>query len=57
MHSFLFEAANQANVAAVTTYGETFPSIIRRDNVVGVQFHPEKSQKAGMLLLANFLRL
>jgi glutamine amidotransferase len=57
LHSFLFEAANPANVAAVTTYGETFPSIIRRDNIVGVQFHPEKSQKAGMLLLENFLRL
>jgi glutamine amidotransferase len=57
LHSFLFEAANPANVAALTTYGETFPSIVRRDNIVGVQFHPEKSQQAGMLLLGNFLRL
>jgi imidazole glycerol-phosphate synthase subunit HisH len=57
LHSFLFEAANPADVAAITTYGETFPSIVCRDNIVGVQFHPEKSQRAGLLLLGNFLRL
>jgi imidazole glycerol-phosphate synthase subunit HisH len=57
VHSFVFEATNDANVVGTTTYGETFPSIVRRDNIVGVQFHPEKSQKAGMLLFANFLRL
>jgi glutamine amidotransferase len=57
LHSFLFEAADTASVVGTTTYGETFPSIVRRGNIVGVQFHPEKSQKAGMLLLGNFLRL
>jgi glutamine amidotransferase len=57
VHSYLFDARDPASVAASTTYGETFPSVIRRDNIVGVQFHPEKSQKAGMLLLSNFLRL
>jgi imidazole glycerol-phosphate synthase subunit HisH len=56
VHSFVFHAANDADVVGTTTYGETFPSIIRRDHIMGVQFHPEKSQKAGMLLLGNFLR-
>jgi imidazole glycerol-phosphate synthase subunit HisH len=57
LHSFIFEAGDSANVTATSTYGEEFPSIIRRENIMGVQFHPEKSQKAGMLLLRNFLRL
>lgn len=57
VHSYLFEAGDQRDVVATTTYGETFASVIRRDNIVGVQFHPEKSQKAGMMLLGNFLRL
>jgi glutamine amidotransferase len=57
VHSYLLEAAERSDVAATTTYGETYPSIVRRDNIVGVQFHPEKSQKAGMLLLSNFVRL
>ena len=55
VHSYLFEARDPASVVATTTYGETFPSIVRRGNILGVQFHPEKSQKAGMLLLRNFL--
>jgi glutamine amidotransferase len=57
VHSYLFDAGETASVQATTVYGETFASIIRRGNIVGVQFHPEKSQKAGMLLLSNFLRL
>jgi glutamine amidotransferase len=57
VHSYLFEPAQSDDVQATTVYGETFPSIIRRGNVLGVQFHPEKSQKAGMLLLTNFLQL
>jgi glutamine amidotransferase len=57
VHSYLFDVRDPADVEATTTYGEIFPSIIRRDNIIGVQFHPEKSQKAGMMLLRNFLRL
>jgi imidazole glycerol-phosphate synthase subunit HisH len=56
VHSYVFEPTQAVDVEATTSYGETFPSIIRRDNVLGVQFHPEKSQKAGMLLLTNFLQ-
>ena len=57
VHSYVLEAADPGDIEATTTYGETYPSIVRRDNILGVQFHPEKSQKAGMLLLTNFLRL
>jgi len=57
VHSYLFDPRDSTDVEAISEYGERFPSIIRRDNIVGVQFHPEKSQKAGMLLLTNFLRL
>jgi glutamine amidotransferase len=57
VHSYLFEPYDQDCVAATTRYGEEYPSIIRRENILGVQFHPEKSQKAGMLLLNNFVHL
>ncbi len=42
------------NVVANTNYGYNFPSIIAKDNVIGVQFHPEKSHKFGMEILKNF---
>jgi glutamine amidotransferase len=54
-HSFAFFAADLGAVAAWTTHGETFPAAVRRDNLAGVQFHPEKSQGAGARVLANFL--
>jgi len=57
VYSYLFDPRDSTDVEAISEYGERFPSINRRDNIVGVQFHPEKSQKAGMLLLTNFLRL
>ena len=41
-------------VSAVTTYGETFASVVERDNVFGVQFHPEKSGDTGLRILQNF---
>ncbi len=55
VHSFAFEAANPAEVLATTDYGKRFVAAIVRDNVYGVQFHPEKSQRAGMRLVKNFL--
>lgn len=42
---------------AVTTYGDTFTSILRRDNFYGVQFHPERSGKTGITLIKNFLEM
>ncbi len=55
VHSYCFDDIKKENVVAQTTYGKTFNSIIQKDNIYGVQFHPEKSQKLGMLLLKNFL--
>ena len=48
---------NKKNVIAHSSYGMKFPSIIQKDNIVGVQFHPEKSQKAGLQLIKNFIKL
>jgi glutamine amidotransferase len=57
VHSFVLHAVNPGHVAGTTEYGEQFCSVVQRDNVCGVQFHPEKSQRAGMRLARNFLSL
>lgn len=56
VHSYYVEPADPALIAASTRYGIDFTSAITRDNVFAVQFHPEKSQQAGLQLYANFLR-
>lgn len=53
VHSYY--AAACADTVAVTTYGERFSSALQRDNFYGVQFHPEKSAKAGEQLIRNFI--
>ncbi|MGF1454004.1 MAG: imidazole glycerol phosphate synthase subunit HisH [Alphaproteobacteria bacterium] len=55
VHSYAFKAANEGDVLASCTYGGRFTAVIGRDNLVGTQFHPEKSQAVGLKLLANFL--
>lgn len=55
MHSFVAAPADASAVAARTEYGAEFASAVARDNIIGVQFHPEKSQAAGLDLLARFL--
>lgn len=57
VHSFIFKAQSPKYIIATTQYGEEFSSIIHKDNIFGVQFHPEKSQKAGQILLKNFLSI
>jgi glutamine amidotransferase len=58
VHSYRVEADDPADVVATTDYdGVRFPSICGRANVAGAQFHPEKSQRAGLRLVANFARL
>jgi glutamine amidotransferase len=54
-HSFAFHASDPETVAAMTDHGGRFASIVAKDNVAGVQFHPEKSQAAGLALIGRFL--
>ncbi|HYE47661.1 MAG TPA: imidazole glycerol phosphate synthase subunit HisH [Caulobacter sp.] len=56
-HSFAFDVADPGDIAATSDHGGPFVAAVARDNVMGVQFHPEKSQGAGQRLLANFLEL
>ena len=53
VHSFFFET-DEENIISLTDYGITFPSIVKKNNVVGVQFHPEKSQANGLKIIDNF---
>ncbi len=55
VHSYAFTATDPAYRAATCTYGTPFTAAVARDNLFGTQFHPEKSQKAGLQLLANFI--
>jgi glutamine amidotransferase len=54
-HSFAYDPEHDQDVAAWTDHGGRFAAVVARDNLIGVQFHPEKSQAAGLKLLANFL--
>jgi len=57
VHSYYFECLNSEDNLASTNYDFEFSSIIRKNNVVGYQFHPEKSLKNGLKLLNNFLNI
>lgn len=57
VHSYAVHPSDEQHVVGTTTYGVRFCAIGGRDNIHGVQFHPEKSQRAGGLLLKNFLAL
>lgn len=57
VHSFYVESADPNCVLGETDYGMRYASICGRDNIVGVQFHPEKSQTAGLKLLKNFAEM
>jgi len=54
VHSYRVESKSSENVLAQTDYGGMFTSIVRQDNIWGMQFHPEKSQATGLKLLQNF---
>jgi glutamine amidotransferase len=54
VHSYYCEPGDPASVVGETEYGGRYASVVARDNVCGVQFHPEKSQAAGLRLLSNF---
>lgn len=54
VHSFVAEPADPADVLGTAVYGERFVTAVARGNVTGVQFHPEKSSRHGLALLAGF---
>ena len=56
VHSYVVAPEDESIVAGTTTHGERFVSAVMKDNVMAVQFHPEKSQAAGLALLERFLR-
>lgn len=56
VHSYHLKAANEANVLARSDYGGPVTAIVGRDTAIGTQFHPEKSQRFGLALIANFLK-
>ena len=56
VHSYAFAAAHDRDVSAHTDYGGPFAAVVARDNMIGTQFHPEKSQGLGLQLLQNFVR-
>jgi len=55
-HSFYCSPAHLEDITAVTEHGLAFASMVQHENVMGVQFHPEKSQQTGLKLLANFIK-
>jgi glutamine amidotransferase len=57
LHTYYFECEDQNNILATTNYGATFASAVYRENVFGIQFHPEKSHHNGVKLLHNFANL
>ncbi|PZF77442.1 imidazole glycerol phosphate synthase subunit HisH [Aestuariivirga litoralis] len=56
VHSYHLVAARVHDVIATTEHGQSVTAMVGRDNLIGTQFHPEKSQVLGLTLLANFLR-
>jgi glutamine amidotransferase len=56
VHSYRLACGESRDVLADTEYGGDLAAVVGRDNLVGTQFHPEKSQNAGLALIANFLR-
>ena len=55
VHSYAMRPAYPAHVLATSDYGGAFAAVVGRDNIVGTQFHPEKSQAVGLTMLGNFL--
>jgi glutamine amidotransferase len=56
VHSYELKVAQRSDLLAEAEYGGPLTAIVARDNIVGTQFHPEKSQKLGLALIANFLK-
>ena len=57
VHSYYFDCFDKQNIIGETEYGLNFPSIVGKENIYGVQFHPEKSSDQGLQLIKDFLLL
>ena len=57
VHSYAMKCEDAANIAATTNYGGAATAVVEKDNIYGVQFHPEKSQTNGLKILSNFLEI
>ena len=57
VHSYFFDCFDKENIIGLTNYGLDFASIVGKENIYGVQFHPEKSSNQGLGLIKNFLAL
>jgi glutamine amidotransferase len=57
VHSYICVPADEETVLATTDYGQAFASVVGKDKVWGIQFHPEKSQQTGLRVLRNFIDL
>lgn len=57
LHSYYFECENEKDKIATTEYGISYASAVNKDNIYGIQFHPEKSHSNGVQLLKNFALL
>lgn len=56
VHSYAMQVSDPAHLLAHVEYGGDVTAVIGRDNIIGMQFHPEKSQDAGLRMIGNFLR-
>ena len=56
-HSYILKKYEEKDIIAFTKYGAKFPSAAKKNNIYGVQFHPEKSQDKGLLILKNFYEM
>lgn len=57
VHSYFLKPENKDDIVGICEYGEKFCCAVERDNIFGVQFHPEKSQREGLAVLKNFVEL
>ena len=57
VHSYYVKAKYKENILAICNYGEDFSAIVQKDNVFGIQSHPEKSSSSGLKILNNFINL
>lgn len=57
LHSYFFDCKDQAQVLAAAHYGRDFPAVVMRENIIGCQFHPEKSHSNGIGVFKNFAEM